>query len=224
MRQVHLRLRAVLAALLLIVGPAGASALPDQYRLAGIMSVGEDFLALLEVGEQQQVLVRQGSEIGAGRVVLLDRDRVRIEFPDRVLELSLEGAGEARVLPAALGVVTEASDSPGALVREVDAGRLRESLQATGTEDRTATSGRPARRPAAGTQLAVRLAPVLNLPPDARIVAVNEQPVRSVDEALALIDGELASGSVARLNLAAAPGEETETRVYLRAQREATDP
>jgi hypothetical protein len=224
MKEIRLDLIAVFATLSLITGLAGASGDPGRYRLAGIMSVGEDFLALIEVGEQEQVLLRQGSEIGSGRVVLLDRERVRIEFPDRVLELSLEGAGEARVLPAALGVVTESSDSPGALVREVDTERLRESLDASGTEDRAATSGRPARRPAAGTQLAVRLAPVLNLPPDARIVAVNEQPVRSVDEALALIDGELANGTVARLNLAAAPGEEAETRVYLTARREATEP
>lgn len=224
MKKVSLCLMAALAVLSLVSGPAGASAAPGQYRLAGIMAVGEDFLALLEIGEQEQVLVREGSDVGEGKVVLVDRERVRIEFPDRLLEFSLEGAGESRVVPAALGVVTETSDSPGALVREVDTERLQQSLTAAGSGDRAATVGRPARRPSAGSELAVRLAPVLNLPPDARVVAVNEQPVRSVDEALALIDGELASGSVARLNLAAAPGEDAETRVYLRPRREGTEP
>jgi len=224
MNEARLGLIAVVAAMSLIAGLAVASGAPGHYRLAGIMAVGEDFLALLEVGEQQQVLVRRGSEVGEGRVVLLDRERVRIEFPDRLLELSLEGAGEARVLPAALGVVTEQSDQPGALVREVDTGRLQESLVAVEAGDRTVTEGRQARRTSPGTELAVRLAPVLNLPMDARIVAVNEQPVRSVDEALTLIGGELASGSVARLNLAAAPGEEAETRVYLTARSEMTQP
>ncbi len=214
----------MLSALSLITGLAGASDFLGRYRLAGIMAVGDDFLALLEIGEQEQVLVRQGSEVGEGRVVLVDRERVRIEFPDRLLEFSLEGAGESRVVPAALGVVTETSDAPGALVREVDTERLRQSLAATGAEDRAAASGRPARRPSASSELAVRLAPVLNLPMDARVVAVNEQPVRSVDEALALIDADLASGSVARLNLAAAPGEDAETRVYLRPRREVTEP
>jgi len=213
----------MLSALSLITGLAGASDFLGRYRLAGIMAVGDDFLALLEIGEQEQVLVRQGSEVGEGRVVLVDRERVRIEFPDRLLELSLEGAGEARMLPVALGVVTETSDSPGALVREVDAERLQDALAASGVEN-SAASARPARRPSAGTELAVRLAPVLNLPMNSRVVAVNEQPVRSVDEALALIDGELAGGSVARLNLAAPPGEEVDTRVYLRARRGATEP
>ena len=57
-----------------------------------------------------------------------------------------------------------------------------------------------------------RLAPILNLPPDSRLVAVNESPVRSAGQAIALIERSLADGVSPRLNITGAGGE---SRVYL---------
>lgn len=57
-----------------------------------------------------------------------------------------------------------------------------------------------------------RLSPILNLPPNSLVVSINEQPVRSADQALKLIEQSLERGESPRLNLGSPDGE---SRVYV---------
>jgi hypothetical protein len=199
----------------LLVPPSAAllASTADGYRLAGIIAVGEDYLAVLELPGGEQVLVRQGSEIvGGGRIQLLDADRMRIALPDHVLDLALDRSLNAPVVPAGLGVVQE-TDEGNVLIRRVDPDAFRASVAqsraAAGAAPGTPTKGK---KTDAQAEAGRRLTPILNLPPDSRIVAVNEQPVRSADQAAALIEKSLAAGISPRLNITGAGGE---SRVYM---------
>ena len=209
-------LRALVLALTLAALPSAAllAGTGDGYRLAGIIAVGEDYLAVLELPGGEQVLVRRGSAVaGGGRIVLLDAERLRIALPDQVVDLALDRSLNAPVVPDGLGVVQEQMDDGNVLIRRVDPEAFGSSV----------ARSRPAGAPTAGTASKVepadpageagrRLAPILNLPPDSRIVAVNEQPVRSADQAIALIEQSLAAGVSPRLNITGAGGE---SRVYM---------
>ena len=81
-----------------------------------------------------------------------------------------------------------------------------------------ATRDDPRAAPGQGLETARRLAPILNLPPNSTIVAVNDQPVTSADVAIARIQRMLANNAVATLNLAGSNGG-PETRVYVRPAR-----
>lgn len=209
-------MRALVLALTLAVLPSAAllAGTTDGYRLAGIIAAGEDYLAVLELPGGEQVLVRRGSTVaGGGRVVLLDAERLRIALPDHVLDLALDRSLHAPMVPAGLGVVQEQMDDGNVLIRRVDP----EAFGSSVARSRAATT--PAPGTPAGTKPADpaaeagrRLAPILNLPPDSRIVAVNEQPVRSADRAIALIEQSLAEGVSPRLNITDAGGE---SRVYM---------
>ena len=96
--------------------------------------------------------------------------------------------------------------------REVDVGELQAGLD---DADRAAGSAAPrTSAPAPSAQQAVtqRIAPLVDLPADARVVAVNETKVRSADAALKLVETTLAQGMPARLNLETPSGVK---RVYL---------
>ncbi len=186
------------------------------YRLAGIVAVGTDYLGFLELPGGEQVLVRQGSVIeGAGRVLMLDAARLRIELPSGVIELALEGSGRpvAARVTSTMEPPTESApsnDSPNEIAqpvfREIDPSLLRDV--------RTASAGSDRARSRPSVEAAVRLAPILNLPPNSRIVKVNDQSVTSVESAIARIEQSLADGLSATLNLASSQGG-PETRVYV---------
>jgi membrane-associated protease RseP (regulator of RpoE activity) len=65
--------------------------------------------------------------------------------------------------------------------------------------------------------VAQRFAPLVGLPPGARVVEVNEQPIGSAEDALAFIDTQLGQGIAIRLTLEGAPEA---GRVYLMPQAE----
>jgi hypothetical protein len=207
-------LRALVLALTLAALPSAVllAGTADGYRLAGIIAVGQDYLAVLEVPGGEQLLVRQGSTVSGGaRVVLLDAQRLRLALPDRVLDLALDRSLNGPVIPAGLGVVQEQMDDGNVMIRRVDPEAFGQSVA------RSAPSGKPptgtrARAADPATEAGRRLAPVLNLPADSRLVAVNEQPVRTAERAIALIEQSLADGVSPRLNIAGAGGE---SRVYL---------
>ena len=207
-------LRALVLALTLAALPSAAlhAGTADGYRLAGIIAVGDDYLGLLELPGGEQVLVRRGSTLeGGGRIALLDASQLRLVLQDRVLVLVLDRSPGAPVVPFALGVVQEQVDDGHVMIRRVDPAAFAASVE------RTPASGDPSNGPKAraadpATEAGRRLAPILNLPPDSRLVAVNEQPVRSAERAIALIEQSLAAGVSPRLNITGAGGE---TRVYL---------
>jgi len=76
---------------------------------------------------------------------------------------------------------------------------------------KSAATGSKSKDPALDT--ALRLAPILNLPPNSRVVAVNEQPVKSAEQAVKTIQQTLDQGMPPRLNLVNDGGE---FRVYLK--------
>lgn len=202
----------LLTALLLpsVVTAAGV----DGYRLAGVLAVGPDYLAILELPGGGQQLVRQGSTLEDGtRVVLVEADRLRLARAGAAIDLNLDGSGRPAQVPVALGVVQEQTDHEGALIRRVDPAAFSASAAQSGktTAAASAPSRNGKRDPAAETGR--RLAPILNLPTDSRVVAINEQPVRSAEEAIRLIDQSFQDNTAPRLNITSAAGDES--RVYL---------
>jgi hypothetical protein len=193
-----------------VVTAAGA----QGYRLAGVLAVGPDYLAILELPGGGQQLVRQGSTLEDGtRVVLVEADRLRLTRAGQAVDLNLDGSGRPAQVPVALGVVQEQTDHEGALIRRVDPAAFSASTAQSGKT--TVAASAPARNgkrdPAAETGR--RLAPILNLPTDSRVVAINEQPVRSAEEAIRLIEQSFQDNTAPRLNITSAAGDES--RVYL---------
>ncbi|MCM2310288.1 MAG: hypothetical protein NDI84_02695 [Steroidobacteraceae bacterium] len=185
----------------------------NGYRLAGIVAVGRDYLGFLELPGGEQVLVRQGSVVkGGGRVLLLDAERLRIGLPSGVIELALEGSGRAVSVPASAATVDGVEPVPNqelTLIRRVDLERLGGQLRATPKA--------PDGHSTPSTETALRLAPILDLPPNSKVVAVNDRPVTSADAAIAGLERSLANNIAPTLTLADAKGGPG-TRVYLLTQ------
>lgn len=202
---------AVLA--LAILALESAAAAGNGYRLAGTLAVGREYLAFIEYPEGGQVLVREGTALEGGvHVTHVDAERVTLAFPGATLDLWLDDSGRPASTPASAGVVQQSSDQGHVHMRHVDSADLRASLA-------TPRPGGPSTLPSgrrldAGTELAQRFAPILDLPAGARVVAVNERPVRTADGAIALINTELARNTAVRLNLAS-PAGAPPGRVYL---------
>jgi hypothetical protein len=207
---VHRRLPSFYCALLLAF--SGLTVAGGDYRLAGVLSVGDERIGFLELPSGGQVLVRRGSSVDGGTVTRFDEQQLRIVFRDRtvVLDLAEGAAGSARLGPV-VGVAERTSENDHVLIREVDPTVVAASLRRAGAGTAVATSGRKVDVPA---ELGRRFALVTNLPQSARVVQVNEQPVTTAAKALADIEKTLASGGTARLNLAAPPGGPP-GRVYL---------
>ena len=207
----------------LIITPVGGEAASTQggYRLAGVVAVGEDYMGFLELPQGGQVLVREGSLVNGGRVVVFNDKILRIRFPTGDIELQLEGSGRPPP-PDPRDVVVQSEEISGgaASIRTVNVGSLKKSLQSqssgsTGTsEAKKATRGStvPSDAP---TAIAQRFEPLFQLPRGARVVAVNEARVTSVDGAIKTIESSLEHNSVARLTIETGAGE---SRVYLKPQ------
>lgn len=187
------------------------------YRLAGVLAVGPDYLAILELPGGEQQLVRTGTELeGGARVVLVEASRLRIaQSVGSTIELNLDGSGGPAQLPLALGVVQEQTDHEGALIRRVDPAAFSASAaRSVNTPVAGSTPSRNGKRDPAA-EIGRRLAPVLNLPIDSRVVAVNEQSVRTADQAIRLIEQSFQENTAPRLNITSAAGDDS--RVYLSA-------
>lgn len=186
----------------------------NGYRLAGVLAVGPDYLAILELPGGQQQLVREGSKLeDGGQVVLVEANRLRIAGAAGVFELNLDGSDVPAQVPVALGVVQEQSDNDRVMVRRVDAEAFSASVAQSNKPPAKAASTPAARSRDAAAETGRRLAPILNLPPDSRVVQVNEQPVRSAEQAIRLIEQSFAENTAPRLNITSAAGDES--RVYL---------
>jgi hypothetical protein len=193
------------------------------YRLAGIIAAGPDYLAILELPGGQQQVVRAGSSIeGGARVVAVDARNLRLQIPGRTLDLALDGSGAAPFVPPGLGVVQVQSDVDNVMVRRVDTEAFSNSVaRSTAAPAPPAAGTAPPPRTDPATEAGRRLAPVLNLPPDSRITAVNEQPVRSAEQAIRLLEDSLQAGVSPRLDVQSAGGP---ARVYLSPERDDAPP
>jgi hypothetical protein len=214
-------LRTLLLAALAVLScsHALAAATPSAgkgYRLAGVMLVGKDRIGFLEVPAGGQVLVRLGSTVDGGKVTVFNDRELRIAFPGRNVVLELSG-GLSPADPGALGVVTGQDDNMHVMVRNVDPQRMSEAL---GKSTPAAGSTAPkATRAEAQAEVGRRFAAVAGLPVNARVVAVNDQPVVSASKAIAAVEKNLAQGMPATLNLESPPGGPP-NRVYLLPKRD----
>jgi hypothetical protein len=211
------RARAWLLATALLIASMATAATGNGYRLAGVLAVGPEYLAILELPGGDQQLVRQGNTLDdGGRIVLVDASRLRIELAGRTIELNLDGTGAPAQVPVTLGVLQEQTDNDRILVRSLDTEAFSAALARTPKSTATSTappSSKVRKDPAA--EAGRRLAPILNLPIDSRVVMVNEQPVRSAEQAIRLIEQSFAENTAPRLNITSAAGDES--RVYLMA-------
>lgn len=209
---------AAILALLPKVAPAVAS---DGYRLAGVVAVGSEYLGFLEIPAGEQVLIREGVTVpGGGRVMAFDGKTVRIQFPDGALELTLEGTGRVSVTMAAAGIVTAQESTERIHVRTVAVEPLRVALQQPPGDEGVKPAGAIQRRGRKdeGAAVAARFSGLVNLPPDSRVLAINEQPVESAAAAIETVNSSLAAGMPARLNISNSAG--SDQRVYLLPERD----
>lgn len=203
--------RLVLVLLSAVAVAQGAPIEQKGYRLAGVMLAGDSYVGFLELPQGQQMLVRLGSVVDGGKVVAFDAKSLRIRFPDGLVELSLEGSGKPQVVVSADSVVVSGDEQGRVMRREVDVGGLRRELDEAQHADAPRTrSGGPA--PDAERTVTQRFAPLLDLPADARVVAVNETQITSASAAIRAVEDTLAKGMPARLNLETPDGTK---RMYL---------
>lgn len=184
------------------IGSARATAAAD-YRLAGVIVAGDDYIGLLELPNGEQMLVRLNQCVpNGGRVVAIDDQRVHIAFPAGTLEFAIDDAAN-EVASTAAGAVPGRHDQGHVHVRSVEPGLLKQELATAGSVPaigREATQRRG--RKDAAAEVGQRFARVADLSPNARVLAVNERPVSTADSATAEVNRTLASGMPARLTLA----------------------
>lgn len=195
----------VAACLVVRVDPAAATDTAQGYRLAGTVAVGSDFLAFLEVPGGGQVLVRNGDTVGKARVAAIRDRAIDLDLPGGRIELALEGSGKPTATVPGHDVVTRQSSEGHILQREVDVDALGQSMQ-----------GASPSRGDAGTTLARRFAPILNLPAQAKVVSVNGREVASADAAVREVERTLEGGGIIYMNLDTPNGFQ---RVYLTPRR-----
>lgn len=155
--------------LLLSLGTVVAS--QATYRLAGIIAPAQgSAMALIELPDGEQQLFRAGDTIENGRVASITVDTVRLEFANSELVLQLEGTGN----PVPI-TVTEyrREDYLDIETLRLEAGNLEAISSLAGSDEMTDPK-----------ETASRMLAHLNLPPSARIAAVNDEPVSSPTEAL----------------------------------------
>ena len=209
--------RALLACLALVLlgtmpEASGAPSAQRGYRLAGVMVAGDGYLGFLELPQGDQCWCDSAASSMAARSCSSMRFTTH-PVSRRHDRTHARGQWQTPAAAAAPREVVVASESQGhVLRREVDVGELHSAL---GEANRVASS--PAAgtsRPALSAQQVVtqRFQPLLDLPPDARVVAVNETKVISASAAISAVEETLAKGMPARLNLQTPQGMK---RVYL---------
>jgi hypothetical protein len=200
----------LLVLLVLCSGGAVAAQHPAQgYRLAGTLAVGQNFIAFLEVPDGGQVLVRAGSEVAGARVLEVTATGLRLGLASGVVELALEGTGKPPVVPSSAGVTAAKDDDKNRVyTREVSDDQLSRELAAPAGKSSTTPS-------AARSNLvaAQRIAAVLDLPANSKVLLVQGRPVSSADAAIKELQASFDSDAgVVTLDLQTPDGP---GRVYL---------
>lgn len=185
------------------------------FRLAGVMAAGHDYLAVLELPSGEQTLIRRGDAVpDGGSIESIEPHSIRVAFPSGTVEFRLDGSTHRIITPAA-GAVGETAGEGNIRVVNVDPERMRQEVERP--VDSLSGPASPATqrrgRKDAGAELGRRFASIAGLPTEARVLAVNEQPVTSAESALREVDRGLQQGLPVRLNLA--NGQGPQHRVYL---------
>ena len=210
-----MRRRCVSCLAILLLAATALQAAPDKqggYRLAGVMVAGDSYIGFLELPEGQQLLVRLGSVVNGGTVVAFDRSTLRIRFPNQTLDLSLEDSGKPPPEPAKRDAVISGDEAGHLIHRNVDVKALQAELGGSQRTAQPAATAKGATGSSAQQSVTQLFAPLLDLPLDARVVAVNEAPIQSAEKAIDTVEKTLADGMPARLNLETPSGMK---RVYL---------
>jgi hypothetical protein len=208
------RAHALLVLLILCSGGAAAAQDPAQgYRLAGTLAVGQSYIAFLEVPDGGQVLVRTGSEVAGARVLAVTATGLRLGLASGVFELSLEGTGKPQVVASSAAVSAAKDDEKNRVyTREVSDEQLSREL--------AAPAGTPPTKPIAARSSLVaaqRIAAVLDLPADSKVLRVQGRPVSSADAAIRELQSSFGSEEgVVTLDLQTPNGP---GRVYLMRQK-----
>jgi hypothetical protein len=208
------------------VDPDSAEA--EGYRLAGVMDVGQDRLGILQLPQGSQVLIHPGSVLnGGGKVVEILPRRVRIAFPDHhEIELRLSGGAQSALGPSVAASDRNASaddrsattthrngsSPPAPKVSQLaptpvmrDVSRQSTNVAIAALSDATVSQRNT------GSDLAKVIAPVLDLPQNSTLLAINDQAVGSAQQATASLQQALSRG-IAVLNLQTPQGLQ---RVYV---------
>jgi len=162
-------------------------------------------------------LVRIGTVVDGGKVSVFNDSEMRIVLPDRTVVLQLAaGAGEtsSNASNRRSGRQHRRWPHHGAAGRPGSHDSCDRQVSADHWDD-----DREAERPDAASDLGRRVAAIAHLPVNARVIAINDQPVVSTDRAIAEIDRALSMGQGMTLNLESLSGEPP-GRVYLIPQRD----
>jgi len=201
---------ALLVLLILCSGGAAAAQDPAQgYRLAGTLAVGQTFIAFLEVPDGGQALVRTGSELAGARVLEVTATGLRLGLASGVVELSLEGTGKPQVVAPSAAVTAAKDDEKNRVyTREVSDEHVSRELAApAGTSSTRPTAAR------SSLVAAQRIAAVLDLPANSKVLRVQGRPVSSADAAIRELQSSFGSDAgVVTLDLQTPNGP---GRVYL---------
>jgi hypothetical protein len=209
--------RALILAILGIAGAALADSAPD-YRLAGIVAVGQDhLLAVIEMPDGKQGLFRAGDALGSGRIRDITRSDVRVEMNGQDLLLSLRGNPKLSAAVPAAEAPEEEDTIAQAPTEDVttrkqplfygDTMRLLNSARGGAAADKQA-AGAPATANGApvatGEQLSTRMNELLGVPAGARIVAVDGSAASSPQDVIDKVVPLLGSGRAVRLDVTGA--------------------
>jgi hypothetical protein len=201
---------------LLIAGCGDAGAAQDAtkgYRLAGTLAVGQSYIAFLEMPDGGQVLVRTGSQVEGARVLEVTATGLRLGLASGVVELSLEGTGKPQVVVSSAAVSAAKDDATNRVyTREVSDEQLSRELAApAGTSSARPTAARTS------VVAAQRIAAVLDLPANSKVLRVQGRPVSSADVAIQELQSSFGSDAgVVTLDLQTPTGP---GRVYLMRQK-----
>jgi hypothetical protein len=205
------RMRNIVVAVLALPTFAAAAAPETSYRLAGIIAAGsESFIAVIELPDGRQQLFRTGDALGNGKIREITSTHARIELAGRELLLSLRAnpklVAEARVeaTPIDDNVDLEQNSRRQQLFFP-DTVRMLTSMQ-------RASQPQPGATPPAAETLREQINHVLEVPPTARIVAVDQVNVNTPQETIEALIRRLNEGGVTPLAVSGAGALET---VYL---------
>jgi hypothetical protein len=212
-------LRRTLIPVLFCVMQNVVSADDPDYRLAGIVAVGESrFLAVIEMPDGRQGLFRAGDTLGSARIRDISRSEVRMEVNGREVALSLRGnpklsaatpvedlgdGEDVEMTPDEPSGTAEVRDQP---LFYSDTLRLLTSVArmgnaATPTDKPAPAAGAQPAAAASADALSAKLGEVLGVPEGANIVAVDGHPVTSPQDVIYKIVPLLNLGRAVRLNL-----------------------
>jgi len=162
----------------------------SEYRLSGTINDGDSKrLALVEAPGGERKLLRIGDRLAGAGVLEIDDDMILLEKNGKLLTLGLEGLlaiGQTRNPVFQTNIVATA------------AMRAKLESMVVGGTGRSRSSG--------SKTIAEQMRTILNLPPQAKIVTINDRPVTSPEQGLSVLNESLGSGGgIIRIEISGVP-------------------